>query len=203
MFHVKHQGWADDARSVGVSLSQEQLEALAGFAHLLGTVAIPRGMIAAGDADRLWRRHILDSLRAADEIPTGSLVADVGSGAGLPGVPLAVAIPKARFVLMEPRRARASFLETVTAELALDNVDVRQARAEQVHDRVDVVVARALSSATGTWDLAEPLLRPSGRLIYWAGSRFDLAEVPTTTAYRLSTHPDLAEAGPLVIMTRQ
>jgi len=204
MFHVKHQGWVEDARSVGASLAGDQLETLARYEHLLGTVAVPRGMVASGDADRLWRRHILDSLRATPEVAAGSLVADVGSGAGLPGVPLAVAVPTARFVLIEPRRARAAFLETVAAELRLSNVDVRQARAEQVPDRFDVVVARALASATGTWERAEPLLSPCGRLVYWAGARFEVApERPPGATYRLSTHPDLAEAGPLVIMTRQ
>jgi 16S rRNA (guanine527-N7)-methyltransferase len=204
MFHVKHQGWAEDARSVGALLSGVQVATLGRYEHLLETVAVPRGMVAAGDAGRLWRRHILDSLRATDEIATGSLVADVGSGAGFPGVPLAVAVPTATFVLIEPRRARAVFLETVAAELRLTNVDVRQTRAEQVPDRFDVVVARALASAAGTWERAEPLLSPSGRLIYWAGAGFDAVhERPSTTAYRLSTQLDLADAGPLVIMTRQ
>jgi 16S rRNA (guanine527-N7)-methyltransferase len=204
MFHVKHQGWASDGRSVGAPLTPEQLDALSRFEHLLGSVAVPRGMVGARDAARLWTRHILDSLRAASEIPPGARVADVGSGAGLPGVPLAVAVPTAGFVLIEPRRARAGFLESVAADLRLTNVEVRMARAERVADRFDGVVARAVSSAAGTWKLAEPLIAPSGRLIYWGGGTFDPAELRAMgVAYRVSTHPDLAEAGPLVIMTRQ
>ena len=204
MFHVKHQGWADDARSVGTPLAPEQLDALSRFEQLLASVAVPRGMVGARDAARLWTRHILDSLRAASEIGPIGRVADLGSGAGLPGVPLAVAVPTASFVLVEPRRARAAFLESVTADLGLANVEVRMARAERVVDRFDAVVARAVASAAGTWKLAGPRLEPSGRLIYWAGGTFDAAELRAMgVAYRVSTHPDLAEAGPLVIMTRQ
>jgi 16S rRNA (guanine527-N7)-methyltransferase len=204
MFHVKHQGWASDATSVGTPLTAKQLDALSHFEQLLGSVAVPRGMVGARDAGRLWTRHILDSLRAAPDIPPAALVADVGSGAGLPGVPLAVAAPSANFVLIEPRRARAAFLESVVAALHLTNVEVRIARAERVEGRFDAVVARAVSSAAGTWKLADPLLGPSGLLIYWAGGTFDPTELRAmSVAYRVSTHPDLAEAGPLVIMTRQ
>src|SRR5512132_3934737 len=153
MFHVKHQGWASEARSVGTPLTPEQLDALSSFEQLLGSVAVPRGMVGARDAARLWTRHILDSVRAASEIPLGSRVADVGSGAGLPGVPLAVAVPNASFVLVEPRRSRAAYLESVGADLRLTNIEVRMARAERVGDRFDAVVARAVSSAPGTWKL--------------------------------------------------
>lgn len=204
MFHVKHQVWASDARSVGTPLTPDQLDALSRFEELLGSIAVPRGMIGAGDAARLWTRHILDSVRAAAEIPASARVADLGSGAGLPGVPLAVAVPHASFVLVEPRRARAAFLESVASDLRLTNVEVRITRAERVADRFDAVVARAVSSAAGTWTLAEPLLVPSGRLIYWAGGTFDPTDLRAmSVTYRVSTHPDLAEAGPLVIMTRQ
>jgi 16S rRNA (guanine527-N7)-methyltransferase len=204
MFHVKHQGWARDRRAVGTNLTPEQLEALSSFEELLRSVAVPRGMVGARDAARLWTRHILDSVRAASEIPGAARVGDLGSGAGLPGVPLAVAVPNASFVLIEPRRARAAFLESVAADLRLKNVEVRMAPADRVADRFDAVVARAVSSAAGTWRLAEPLLERSGRLIYWAGGTFDAHELQGMgVAYRVSTHPDLAEAGPLVIMTRQ
>jgi 16S rRNA (guanine527-N7)-methyltransferase len=204
MFHVKHQGWAEAASAVGASLSATQIESLHVFEHLLVDVAVPRGMVSAGDVERLWPRHILDSLRGAAEIAPHSRVADVGSGAGLPGVPLAVALPLARFVLIEPRRARAAFLETVAADLRLTNADVRLSRAERIQDRFDLVVSRAVAPAADTWALAEPLLEPAGRLMYWAGREFDEASMETVnTSYRLSTHPDLAEAGPLVIMTRQ
>jgi 16S rRNA (guanine527-N7)-methyltransferase len=204
MFHVKHQGWAGAAGAVGVNLSATQIESLHAFEHLLAAVAVPRGMISAGDVERLWPRHILDSLRGTAEIAHHGRVADLGSGAGLPGIPLAVALPLSSFVLIEPRRARAAFLEAAAADLRLANAEVRLSRAERITDRFDVVVSRAVASAAETWALAEPLLEPAGRLVYWGGRAFDEASMGMVGAsYRLSTHPDLAEAGPLVIMTRQ
>jgi 16S rRNA (guanine527-N7)-methyltransferase len=204
MFHVKHQGWAEDARRVGADLSISQLAELGQYEQLLKTVAVPRGIIAPGDATRLWNRHILDSLRGAAELPDHGRIADIGSGAGLPGIPLAIAYPAASFVLIEPRRARVAFLEAVAAELELSNVSVLGARAEGVRERFDAAVARAVSSPARTWELAAALLEPGGMLVYWAGARFDVTDVTGIGAtYRLSTRAGLADGGPLVIMARQ
>jgi 16S rRNA (guanine527-N7)-methyltransferase len=204
MFHVKHEAWARDAAAVGLTLTPDQLEQLAGYVGLLSRIAIPRGMIAPSDADRLWERHVLDGLRGAPELRSPATVADIGSGAGLPGLPLAIALPTARFTLLEPRRARVSFLEAVVDKLHLSNVVVAGARAEDISDQFQACVARAFSSPISTWEAAEPLLAPRGVLVYWAGERFERAllddlGVPT----RLSTHSDLARSGPLVIMGPQ
>jgi 16S rRNA (guanine527-N7)-methyltransferase len=204
MFHVKHEAWARDARAVGVTLTPDQLEQLAAYVGLLSRIAIPRGMIAASDADRLWERHVLDGLRGVPELPSAATVADIGSGAGIPGLPLAIALPTARFTLLEPRRGRISFLEATVDELQLSNVIVPGARAEDVSDHFQACVARAFSSPISTWEAAEPLLAPGGVLVYWAGERFERALLDDLgVPSRLSAHSDLARSGPLVIMGPQ
>ena len=181
--------------------SEAQWHSLEGYESLLLEIAVPRGMIALSDRDRLWGRHILDGLRAAPEIPSSARVADVGSGAGIPGVPLAIVRPDSRFVLIEPRRGRVAFLEAVVDELRLTNVAVFLGRAEDVDDAFDVVVARALAAPIESWEIAVPLLRPAGRLVYWAGKGFQVSEVTDKgVSCRLSTRSGLADGGPLAIM---
>ena len=98
-------------------------------------------------------------------------MADIGSGAGIPGVPLAIALPTSRFALIEPRRARAAFLEAVADEVGLTNVEIVRRRVEDVHGAYDACVARAFSSPSATWEAAQPLLDPRGVLVYWGGRR--------------------------------
>ena len=200
MFHVKHEAWARDAEKLGLSLSDPQLGQLSGYLSLLERIAVPRGMVAPSDAGRLWERHVLDGLRAASDLPAGR-VADLGSGAGIPGVPLAIAVPTSSFVLIEPRRARAAFLEAVVDEIGLGNTRVAVGKAEDVPERFQACAARAFSSPTGSWAAAERLLEPGGVLVYWAGATFDVADLgDLAVPVRLSTGSDLARTGPLVIM---
>ena len=106
--------------------------------------------------------------------------------------------------LSEVRRGRVAFLEAVVDQLKLANVRVRLGRAEALSRRFDVCVARAFSSPAGTWQGAEPLLEPGGRLIYWAGARFEPSDLASLgVSWRVSTRSDLAHPGPLVIMGRQ
>src|SRR4051812_7885230 len=145
MFHVKHEAWARDAEALGIHPPNTQWEALEHLESLLLAIAIPRGIIARGDSTRLWERHLADALRGAAEVGGGARIADVGSGAGIPGLPLAIVRPESDFVLVEPRRGRVAFLEAVIDQLALANVTVVATKAEAVHGRFDVVVARALA----------------------------------------------------------
>ena len=203
MFHVKHEAWTRDAQALGVQLGPPELEELIAYEGHLQEVAVPRGLIGRSDRGRLWERHILDGLRAAPEIAPGDSVLDLGSGAGIPGIPLAIALPN-RVTLVEARSGRAAFLEAVVDRIGLTNVDVIHGRAEGLGRRFHVCVARALAPATETWSVAEPLLEPDGSLIYWAGSGFEIGGLePLGVSWRLSTHPGLADSGPLVIMGRQ
>jgi 16S rRNA (guanine527-N7)-methyltransferase len=205
MFHVKHPAWVEDAGRLGIELSDAQWGALDRYRELLAADAIPRGMIAGSDADRLWGRHIRDGLRAIPWIAPETWVADLGSGAGIPGLPLAVACSQASFVLMETRRARAAFLEAAVDDLGLRNVEVFLGRVESwASRRFDVAVARALAPPRGSWAAASTILGPHGRLIYWAGTGLDVADLDGIgVSVRVSTRSGLADDGPLVIMARQ
>jgi 16S rRNA (guanine527-N7)-methyltransferase len=204
MFHVKHEAWALQAERLGVALAPEQLGQLAAYQALLERIAVPRGMISPSDADRLWDRHLLDGLRAVEEIPGGASVADIGSGAGIPGLPLAIALQASQFSLIEPRRARVAFLEAAADDLRLSNVAVLPRRAEEVEGPFEACVARAFSSPLASWKVAERLLAPGGILVYWGGESFHPAALAEEgVPWRLSTHSDLARTGPLVIMGPQ
>ena len=203
MFHVKHEAWTPDPSALGLTLSPSQVEQLRIYEQELMKVAVPRGLIARSDRDRLWGRHIADGLRAAHEIDSRASVLDLGSGAGIPGLPLGIVTGNPT-TLAEARRGRVAFLESVVDRLGLANVSVSLGKAEELERRFDVCVARAFSSAAATWRVAEPLLEPGGTLIYWAGAGFEPTEIDELdVVWRVSTRSDLADPGPLVIMGRQ
>ena len=203
MFHVKHEGWGHIARSVGVALGPRQRQLLTAYEELLRDRALPLGMIAAGDADRLRERHIGDGLRAAPLLEPGTHVVDLGSGAGIPGIPLAIARPDVSFVLAELRRNRAAFLELVADSLPLPNVRVHPSDLRTLEQRFDVAVARAFADLRGTWIAGVSLLRARGTVIYWAGAGTAVEEIPEGAETRVSQASVLANTGPLVIMTQQ
>jgi 16S rRNA (guanine527-N7)-methyltransferase len=205
MFHVKHEGLIREAATLGVTLDVEQAARLDRYEALLRERAAGLGMIARGDLGRLRERHILDSLRAVPAVPedAGETV-DLGSGAGLPGIPVAIARPEVHVILAESRRQRIAFLELAAAELGLANVSVHPGRAETAPSPAGVCLARAFRDARGSWEVAQMLLGPGGRLVYFAGSAFDPArDLPATAAATVLPTSPLANAGPLVIMTRQ
>lgn len=119
----------------------------------------------------MWSRHVLNCAVLATELPSGGTVADVGSGAGLPGIALAVARPDVIFQLIEPMERRVQWLDTVTRDLGLDNVSVIRARAEEVADEVmaDVVTARAVSALKKLLPLTAPLMDDGGELLLLKG----------------------------------
>lgn len=197
MFHVKHEGPLP-------RLDAAQHRRLARYEDLLASRAVPAGMVSLEDLPRLHERHILDSLRGAAVVtPNDRDAYDIGSGAGLPGIAIAIARPELRITLVERRRSRAAFLELVIDELRLTNAAVVAGRADALVDRVHLVFARALAPAGPAWALAEPLLRPAGRLVYFAGEGFRPGtDLPRDVRATL-LDPALAASGPLVIMARQ
>ena len=187
-------------------LAAEQEHALEAFEAKLADEGAPRGVVGRREVARLFERHILDSLRALGGVRARDRSAyDLGSGGGLPGIPVAIARPELRVGLVERRANRASFLRTVLRELSLGNAYVVAGAIEALDAPVDVCFARALAPLDRSWALASPLLAPGGRLIYFAGARFDRADVAAIAPpahVRILGAAAVASGGPLVIMSR-
>src|SRR3954469_25394389 len=174
MFHVKH-GEAPAAPLSAAGVFGDRLELAEEYAAILAGAGIERGLIGPGEVDRLWERHILNSAAVGELATAGERIADVGSGAGLPGIPLALARTDLTITLVEPLLRRADFLGEVVAGLGLD-VAVVRGRAEEPAVRrqmgeFDAVTSRAVASLDklGRWCL--PLLRPGGRMLAMKGER--------------------------------
>lgn len=149
-----------------------QIEKARAFAEKLASDSDDLGLLGPRELDKLWSRHILNSAVVAETVNPGHLVADVGSGAGLPGIPMAIAVPEANFVLIEPMERRSNWMVEVVEELGLSNVELRRARAEEVLDlKFDIVTARAVAALDKLLRLCVPLLRPGGSLIALKGSK--------------------------------
>jgi 16S rRNA (guanine527-N7)-methyltransferase len=203
MFHVKHEGWVQEAAARLAHITEEQAALLQRYEDLLRDRGIAMGLIATSDLARLRERHVLDALRGASLLPPACRrVADLGSGAGLPGVPLAIACPSIDIVLVEARRRRAAFLEMVGDILGLDNMRVFPGRAEDLQPGFDACVARAFGSPAASWKAAGRVLVPGGVLLYWAGEGFDEAsDVPADVLAEVPVTGTLAYGGPVVIMS--
>jgi len=140
---------------------------------------VERGVVGPAEAERIWDRHLLNCAVVARLIPARSAVVDVGSGAGLPGLVLALLLPAARVTLVEPMARRVAFLEECVARLGLGNVDVLRGRAEELAGKVsaDVATARAVAPLEKLAGLCAGLVRPGGKVlaIKGAGAEAELA----------------------------
>lgn len=143
------------------------------FAQMLAEEGELRGLIGPRELPRLWSRHIVNSAAVEPFVGSAASVADVGTGAGFPGVVLAVMRPDLDIHLVEPMERRVRWLTDVLEELDLDNVTVQHARAEELHGRAtfDVVTARAVAAMGKLARWTSPLIRPSGRLVALKGQR--------------------------------
>ena len=142
------------------------------FAGLLATDGIVRGLIGPREVPRLWDRHLLNCAVVTDAVPPGSSVCDIGSGAGLPGLVMAIRRPDLQVTLVEPLLRRTTFLDESVASLGLGNVEVVRARAEELHGSrtFDVVTSRAVAplERLSRWSL--PLVRSGGEFLAMKGS---------------------------------
>lgn len=149
-----------------------QFEQATRYATLLGTVGLTRGLLGPREAERIWTRHLLNSAAVAALVPTGATVLDLGSGAGLPGLPLAMARPDLRVVLVESRLRPVVFLREAVNELAMeDRVRIWHGRAEAAAGLLTgaVVTARAVADLTTLCLWARPLLLEDGQMLWLRG----------------------------------
>jgi 16S rRNA (guanine527-N7)-methyltransferase len=146
------------------------------YAEVLATAGVTRGLIGPRETERLWDRHLLNCAVVAELLPDRGVLVDIGSGAGLPGVVLAMLRPSLRVILLEPLLRRSVFLDECVAELGLSNVTVLRARAEEkaaAHIKADVATARAVAPLDRLVGWAERLLRPGGELLAIKGQSAD------------------------------
>ena len=151
----------------------ERFELAARYVELLAGAGVERGLVGPRETPRLWDRHVLNCAGVAELLAPDQTVLDLGSGAGLPGLVLAIRRPDLQVVLVEPLLRRATFLTEAVEALGLSNATVRRARGEELAGKaeVDVVTARAVAplERLATWSL--PLLSPGGRLLALKGDR--------------------------------
>lgn len=171
-------------------LSFGQMEA---FAHMLEEEGELRGLIGPRELPRLWSRHLVNSAAVLDFIPKKAQVLDIGSGAGFPGIVVAICRPELDVHLVEPMSRRVEWLEDVIDELGLDNVTIHQARSEELHGKgkADVVTSRAVANMSKLVRMSSKLIAPGGRLVALKGRRAAL-EVEEAR-YELKRHHLKAE----------
>jgi len=177
----------------------ERLPLAERYAALLAGAGTVRGLIGPREVPRLWERHLVNCAVLAELVPANASVCDVGSGAGLPGLVVAIARPDARVVLVEPLLRRTSFLEEAVAELDLSNCEVRRERAEALHgvERYDVVTSRAVAPLPKLLGWSMPLVAPGGALVAMKGSRAasEIADAAETLARLGCDTPEVIELG--------
>lgn len=185
MDEVSRETSARSARSAGPSpppgptpasargvFSSERLPLAEAYAASLATDGVVRGLIGPREAPRLWERHLLNCAVLGEAIPQGSTVCDIGSGAGLPGVVLAIGRPDLSLTLVEPLLRRTTYLSEVVEALALANVEVVRGRAEDLHGqrRFGIVTSRAVAPLERLLRWSMPLVAPEGALVAMKGS---------------------------------
>ena len=157
--------------AAAVSLFGDRIELARAYTSDLARRGEELGLIGPLEIPRLWTRHVLNSALLAPLLKPGR-VGDIGSGAGLPGLVLAIARPDVQFVLIEPMERRVDWLLHESSELGLDNVEVVRARAEEAKltPWLDQATARAVSALSKLIPLTVPLVRSGGQLLFLKGA---------------------------------
>jgi 16S rRNA (guanine527-N7)-methyltransferase len=156
------------------------------YVRHLATTGVEWGLLGPREVPRLWERHVLNCAVLSDLLPPGARIVDIGSGAGLPGVALALRRPDLEVTLVEPLLRRVEWLTEVVEDLALERVTVQRTRAEDVVGalRVPFVTARAVASLDRLCRWALPLLEPGGELLAIKGRSAEEEVVRTAAAVR-------------------
>lgn len=165
---------------------EERLALAEQYAAWLADAGVVRGLIGPREVPRLWDRHILNCAVLAEVIPESVTVADIGSGAGLPGLVLAIARPDLQITLIEPLLRRTTFLEEVVEDLGLDHVTVLRGKAEAFHGSLgfDVVTSRAVAGLGKLLAWSMPLVVPTGALVAMKGSSIEAEIVEASEELR-------------------
>lgn len=184
------------AATAGISLTPAQVDQLRAYLDTLVLWNRKMALVSQRDATQIIDKHIADSLFAAAHCADGEPVIDLGSGAGFPGLPIAIARPSAEVCLVEARGKKASFLEEACRTASIRNVAVCHARIEALADsaqhraRYAVVTARALTDTVQFLALAQPFLRPGGRAIAMRSTSEDRTGEPANAQEILYQLPD-------------
>lgn len=159
---------------IAASLFGARIDLARAYTGELADRGVELGLIGPVELPRLWTRHILNCVLVAPLLRPGR-VGDIGSGAGLPGIVLAIARPDVQLVLVEPMERRVEWLTGITARLGLDNVEVVRARAEEakLSPWLDQATARAVSALSTLIPITAPLVRSGGELIFLKGASVD------------------------------
>ena len=195
---------SDDA--IAMRLYRDNYKTIRQYVDILASRGVDWGLIGPREIGRLWERHILNSIALESLIPEGCRVADVGSGAGLPGIPLAILRPDLEMTLIEPMLRRSNFLTEALDELGLDDrVTVVRGRAEDADLHVDVVVSRAVAKLATLINWTADLIVESGSLLALKGQSADDEVVKAKkelSKRRLSAEVLLIRADPASDVTR-
>lgn len=177
----------------------DRLELAERYAAALASAGVERGLIGPREVPRLWDRHLLNCAVLGEAIPSDVSVCDIGSGAGLPGLVLAIARPDLAVTLVEPLLRRTTFLTEVVEELELTHVVVHRGRAEEVVDRhaFDVVTSRAVAPLDRLLTWSMPWVRPEGSMIAMKGSTIEdeIAGAQSTLARLGCATPEVLTLG--------
>lgn len=187
----------DLARGV---FSSEAMPVVTRYAEMLASEGVLRGLIGPREVPRLWERHVVNSMALAPALAASARVADVGTGAGLPGVVLAIGRPDLDVTLVEPLLRRTTFLTEVVDALGLTNVTVLRARAEEVHGTAvfDVVTSRAVAPLGRLLEWCMPLVAGHGHVLALKGSNAaeEIRAVRPAVTRHGWTEPELVQVGP-------
>ncbi|MDQ3760667.1 MAG: 16S rRNA (guanine(527)-N(7))-methyltransferase RsmG [Actinomycetota bacterium] len=194
-----------DVRTAAQAVFGDRYPLAERYAALLAESGIDRGLIGPREADRLWERHLLNGAVLGELVPDGCRVLDVGSGAGLPGIPLALARPDLAIALLEPMARRVAWLQEVVAELGLA-ISVHRGHAEEPwvrHDLGgnDVVTARAVAPLGRLAGWCLPLVAPGGALLAVKGASAEEEAARDIVAVRTAggTAVDIVQCGATIV----
>lgn len=197
---VSRETWEKAARHSGLPITPEQIDHLLRFRVWLLDEGIRNGLIGPREAERIDGRHIADSILFAVALPPGvDEVWDLGSGGGLPGIPLAIVMPGTHFRLIDRSRRRCDLMRRVVRILGLGNVTIEQTEIERLRGSVPALVSRATLTPTETAKVARRLLQPGGVAVM--GGSWE--EAPVTDEWEvLEIPPTILDHGVWLLMMR-